>query len=81
MARKNTLMWDERWKMTQFLYEKGWMLTVKELGDVIEDYGFEEEYVKWRKNHSTSHNTDYDSESNDSTLQGDIKQSFMSHNQ
>lgn len=32
-------------------------------------------------NSSTSHNTDYDSESNDSTPQGDIEQSSTSHNQ
>jgi len=33
------------------------------------------------ENLSTSHNTDYDSESNDSTPQGDIEQSSTSHNQ
>ena len=54
------IMWDERWKITRFLYEKGWMLTFKELEDVLKEYGFEEEYVIWRKNLSTSHNTDYD---------------------
>lgn len=56
MEEINNIEWEERKRMSDFLYKKGWQLTKNELWDVIQEYHLEEEWNK--ENLSTSHKTD-----------------------
>ena len=41
--------WDERWEMTKFLQQEGWMLSKAELIDIIKEYGLEDDYLEFQR--------------------------------
>ena len=71
------IKWDCGWRC--YVFDDGRLKMAE--GCEFEVFEKLKELREERENLSTSHNTDYDSESNDSTPQGDIEQSSTSHNQ